>query len=342
MSKYVLSCDWGTSAFRLRLAASEELRVIGEVASRDGIAATYDSWKQRHEQKVASRTPEGVGEPAEVMQDRQAFYRSVLKKQISALSGKVSISTDGIPLIISGMASSSIGMTEIPYASMPFPLDGSGVVTRRLPAEEDFLHEILIISGVQNQLDVMRGEETEMLGLADLAEDTAGDPVFIFPGTHSKHLYVRGGAMTDFETFMTGELFHLMRHHSVLKDSVEEADSNDLERSLLNAFRQGVGRSGTSGLLQGLFSVRVNQLFGNLDRKQNFYYLSGLLIGSELRELIKKKPPHLVLCCGSRLSGLYRLAVEELGWLTKTTLVPPERMDKAALAGQVKLYNNLT
>ena len=324
MKDRLLGCDWGTSSFRLRLVDTRSHRIIGEILSREGVASTFDAWQAggNHE-------------------NRDEFFRRQLKKQIDALSTQLSAGLDSVAIVISGMASSSIGMQELPYATLPFAVDGSGVSTRRFDALAGFPHEITLISGVRSQQDVMRGEETQLIGLVALL-DASGyesrEATFIFPGTHSKHLRVRNGQLTDFQTFMTGEVFHLMATHSILKTSVDTRDLPERADDL-DAFKRGVKESVRSNVLNGLFTVRTNLLFNALDKKQNYFYLSGLLIGTEVKHFLEEDG-QLVLCSGSNLYEFYRLALEGLNLSDRTTIVPPDLVDRAAVAGQIKIFQD--
>src|SRR5262245_25963657 len=107
--KRIISCDWGTSSLRLRLVDAKAMKVLGEVASDAGIANTFERWK-------ASGSTET---------DRVSFYQSVLNREIERLEKLMSFSLQGDPVVVSGMASSTMGMMELPYKRMPFALDGS-------------------------------------------------------------------------------------------------------------------------------------------------------------------------------------------------------------------------
>ncbi|MDB5240173.1 MAG: 2-keto-3-deoxy-galactonokinase [Spirosoma sp.] len=330
MTTYLLCCDWGTSFFRLRLMSQLTFECIAEVSSQSGIAGTFEGWKT-----AAKRI--GVS--------RDDFFRQQLKTQIDLLATKTSIRLAGIPMVLSGMASSSIGMAEVPYATLPFAVDGSQASIRHFTTQTGFPHEILLISGVRSLQDVMRGEETQLTGLIallDLPVHEAGEAIFIFPGTHSKHMYIREGQLLNFDTYMTGELFDLMATQSILNASVDISNLSTLARPDLVAFKQGVGAAQSSTLLNRLFTVRTNQLFDKLTRKQNALYLSGLLIGSELKNLQENEKAKIVLCSGSSLSRFYTLAMETVGLTKRTVVVPPELIDQAASVGQILLFQNQT
>jgi len=326
MKNLLLCCDWGTTSFRLRLVNIQDQEVVGEILSLDGIASTFNSWKAIEDTVL----------------DKQTFFTNHLQKQISLLASQLHMKLDGTVIIISGMASSSIGLFEVPYANLPFDLDGSLVNVHRFESTADCPHDILLISGICSEDDVMRGEETQMIGLVELLKLSGKDSILIFPGTHSKHLYIKGNKLVDFQTYMTGEVFKIVSAHSILKDSIEISVLPEYSLEEKNAFRLGVQSTDSTGVLKGLFRVRTNQLFNKLTKKENACYLSGLLIGSEIKHLLDENGIQLVLCSGNNLSELYKLAIEELDLSERTITVSSDIVDKATIAGQVKIYQNQT
>ena len=99
-------------------------------------------------------------------------------------------------------------------------------------------------------------------------------------------------------------------------------------------FRKGIAASADSSVLHNIFSVRTNELFEVLDKHQNSIYLSGLLIGAELRCLLNEEKLPIILCSGSNLHKFYKLALDELGFMNRTTILSNEIIDKAAILGQ--------
>jgi len=324
MKQHLLCCDWGTTSFRLRLVDANDYRILAGIQSDIGISTTFQSWKDQGQDESK----------------RINFYLQKLNTQILALGEKSSVALENIPVILSGMASSTIGMEEIEYASVPFPLDGSSASVRTFNSTNDFFHQFTLVSGVRTERDVMRGEETQIVGLFNLPEITFPEQsVFIFPGTHSKHIQVEKKVITDFQTFMTGEIFSLLSERSILKDSIEISSGSGLTNPVnVDAFKLGVKTSGTLAILHSLFTVRTNQLFNKLAKEQNFFYLSGLLIGTELRSLLEKDAGRFIICSGNNLHEHYKLAVEEIGLTKDTIFIPPQLIDKATIAGQVKIF----
>ena len=273
------------------------------------------------------------------------YYSNILKSSIHELGNKSSNTLENIPIIVSGMASSSLGMEEVPYAELPFNINGTQASVKIFENFNGPDANLVLVSGVKSYEDVMRGEEAQLIGLIKLNEvfvQEQEEVVFVFPGTHSKHIFVKNEQVTDFKTFMTGEMFNILSEYSILKDSVDLNKSSGLiEPADIEAFKYGVEVSGASSLLHNLFTVRTMQLFGKFGKDQNSYYLSGLLIGTELRQLSSGIYNHLVICSGKHLYDHYKIAVEMLSFQVKTTFIQSDLIDKATIAGQVQLFNAL-
>jgi 2-dehydro-3-deoxygalactonokinase len=288
--KFFISADWGTTHLRLRIVDKDRRRVIHEVKSPHGIAATHEQWRES-----------GQGQ-----EKRLAFYQTVLLRQVRRLQPPTGLSLQDLPVIISGMASSSVGMMELPYQPVPYDVGGSDLLRVALPATDAFPHAILLVSGARTAHDVMRGEEVQLAG----CPVSEGEGLYLFPGTHSKHVRVKEGKVVDFSTYMTGEFFHLLSARSILAASVT-ADEADPAMTA-PAFQQGVKDSLHHSLLHNAFLVRTNQLLGGWTKEDNYHYLSGLLIGAELGHLAGRGGS-VTLVCSGRLKENYSMACGVLG-----------------------------
>jgi 2-dehydro-3-deoxygalactonokinase len=331
LKPYLISCDWGTTTCRVRLVNTNNHQILDEYVSQEGISRTHEAWK-------ATSSPP---------QYKCLFFKNALKKHITILAEQSKKPLEGIDIALSGMASSSIGLYELPYASTPFDLDGNHLKIHEIEADENLAHKIFLISGVRCEDDVMRGEETQMIGLNALLglntvtperhDDASvkGDCILILPGTHSKHIHIKNNYLTAVNTFMTGEMFNILSHYSILKDSIETLDVQHFTQQAQNAFNMGVLETNTTSLLNSLFKVRTNQLFQKMDKTENAFYLSGLLIGYELKYLVAIENEQLILCSGNNLYGFYKSAIDILGLTERTIIVPSETLDKAVVIGQI-------
>ena len=313
-----LSCDWGTSFFRLCFAENSVLKMSS--AENQGIASCFDLYKK-------SGKEEG---------ERFLFYRNILDENISLLQQQLKISLQKVPIVISGMASSSIGMIHLPYKEIPVKADGSEFLVRRIAPVSGFAHEIILISGLKTDDDVIRGEETQLAGCE---HDLNDEELFIFPGTHSKHIRVKEGRVADFRTYMTGEFFELLSAKSILAASVEKGNGLGDKGNKIS-FEAGVNASGEANLLHASFVVRTNQLFDKLSSIENYYYLSGLLIGTELRELRKNSFKKITLVINDTLKPYYTTACNILGLQEVAELIIQDA-GRALLKGQSRIYNEL-
>lgn len=178
----------------------------------------------------------------------------------------------------------------------------------------------------------MRGEEVQLLGLKELLPK--GDCVCILPGTHSKHIWIEKGVVTIFQTFMTGEVFELLKVHSILSNSV--ASSSKVETTL-DFFKKGVVASTKGNILNLLFKIRTNTLLHDLSPVANHAYLSGLIIGTELKTL-QQQANHIVLSSSYPLSFLYENAIKTLFPKQAFTLIPPEKLVTAIPKAHSYLY----
>jgi 2-dehydro-3-deoxygalactonokinase len=323
--KQFLSCDWGTSSLRLRLVNADGLGVIDAASSNEGIAATFALWQ-------ASGKPE---------EDRAAFYLDILKPHIAGMEDRWGASLSGIPVIISGMASSTIGLIEIPYTSLPVNVLDAGVNTAFISQNDLFDHDTIIISGIRTNDDVIRGEETQLIGCVDLKGNLIEDELFLFPGTHSKHIHVKHNEIIDIKTYMTGEFFELLSQKSILKNSVEAGiDPNSTDH--WNSFKMGITDAVDNNLLNAAFRVRTNNLFGKLSKSENHSYLSGLLIATELKELANIGAKNITMVCNDQLSALYHYALQALNIPGTIAIFDNNRAGEAIIRGQFKIYNQIS
>lgn len=235
--------------------------------------------------------------------------------------------------LISGMAGSRQGWQEAPYC--PCPAGFAELGQHLLWLHDD---RIALVPGLScmnpdalSTPDVMRGEEVQIFGALQLAgRDSA---TLVLPGTHSKWAQVQNGRVTRFSTFMTGEMYALLSQHSILGKTL------DLNGAFDEAtFLQGIDQSQQAGsVLNKLFAVRTLGLFDRMPAAALPSYLSGLLIGEELRIQSMANAQGPVILIGSdTLTLRYTLALQHLG------ITCQSRGAEATWAGLHALAANLT
>lgn len=223
-----------------------------------------------------------------------------------------------LPVLMIGMVGSRQGWIEVPYRECPVSIADLAAAIRPVPDPPPDWPDVRILPGVSRpaagqRLDVMRGEEAQVFGALGEGERHA---LLCLPGTHSKWVKVKSGVIADFATAMTGELRQVLREHSILGALMPQDGEPDAA-----AFAAGVRRSGEpGGLSHHLFSVRAEPLFGRLAATALDAYLSGILIGHEIRELAPLFPGayRIKLVADGRLRALYGDALTALGWTVET------------------------
>ncbi len=189
----------------------------------------------------------------------------------------------GTRCLMAGMVGSRQGWVEAAY--VPCPCGRDDFVARLQPIGDASAkrRDIAIVPGascvVDGVPDVLRGEEVKAIGVLELlGTDSA---VVLSPGTHSKWMTLDKGRLVHFSTAMSGEFYALLRRHSILGRGLPPEGDDVLDGA---AFDAGVRRAvAACGLLQTAFGVRTRSLFGELPAKSLASYLSGLVIGEELR-----------------------------------------------------------
>jgi 2-dehydro-3-deoxygalactonokinase len=278
--RYVLG-DWGTSRLRLFLL------------ERDAVADTCEG--------------PGIG----------ALAASPAATRVQALADLIAPWTSGklpIRVFLSGMAGSRNGLLDVPYAELPLRRE---TWSRKSATLQTPSMHITIAAGVRRggdgkSPDVMRGEEAQIFGAMQLYPALGrGLHAVVLPGTHSKWVALSDGAVTRFRSALTGELYALLRVHSTLfrTDTVARPARkvNDAEQSA--GFSAGVERSAEAdgGLLATLFEARAAQLLDARSQSWAAGFLSGLLIGCEIREMAGTFRTNASICIigDAKLTDLY-------------------------------------
>ncbi|AFV00528.1 2-dehydro-3-deoxygalactonokinase [Simiduia agarivorans] len=265
-----LFCDWGTSSFRLFLV-NEQGDVVTHTASSQGV----------------SRLPRAE-QPAYLLAQAQQLVTSPAD----------------LDVLICGMAGSGLGLANAGYQACP--ADARQLARHLVPVTVPSLGRVQLVPGLSDEqtgADVMRGEETQLLGWLCMSElHQHGQHRVCLPGTHSKWVQVQEGVIRGFSTAFTGELYGLLVSQSTLKPAT---DSHSDE-----GFQLGLDASRSKQpLLNSLFTTRSKVLLYQMPAECAASYLSGLLIGTEVREFSAAGDGPVHIIANGRLSALYAKAM---------------------------------
>ncbi len=307
LPRYFISCDWGTSNFRLRVVETKSLQLLAEHTTDQGVKAVYGKYQDQSE---ASQFQ---------------FFSQYLKAQLQQLPEEHRQHL----VVASGMASSNIGLRELPYADLPFNQNGEQLIWKHI-TESDL--DLMLISGVKSTDGVMRGEEIQAVGLEEFLS-SCPKGTLLLPGTHSKHITFDQQKFQGFKTFMTGELFDILSRQSILARS---ATYTPWSKAREPAFQEGLYLGLNRQLTASLFTIRAKHLLYNENREDNYYKLSGMLIGDELAYLKEYVEP-VILAASDPVFSLYQLALKSIIVPEQLLLLEGKVLEKALLVGQKKI-----
>lgn len=299
-----VAVDWGTTSFRLWLM-SRSGNVLAERRSAEGMT-------------TAMRTG----------------FAQVLASHLSAISAP-----EGLPVIICGMAGARQGWIEAGYVDVPANL--SEIMQRATPVPNQN-SDIRILPGLAQRdgimPDVMRGEETQLLGALSTQYRT-GSQLVCMPGTHSKWVRVRDLNVTQFSTFMTGEIFDVVSKQTILSHAIVDAETFDGD---LPAFRNAVIDiyNHPHMATNRFFTLRSGQLLHGLSATDAKAKLSGTMIGLEIAGAHASAPPDssVVLVASGALGELYKSAFQALS-IDFTTIDADDAVRRGLIAAATSIWH---
>ena len=249
-----LGVDWGTSNLRVYLV-SQGGQVIEQTQSAKGI-----------------------------LHCSQGTFGDTLTQ----LAGSWLTKWPQLSVYMAGMIGSKQGWRETSY--LPCPIHIDDIASQLVPLSFDGTRKCWIVPGLScttpdGTPDVMRGEETQLIGA--IHRQRTGSQLYCLPGTHAKWVHVKDGVIQHFATYMTGELFDILQHHGLLSVWMQDVPQEDKKEWFLKGVELA---NKQTGLLHHLFGVRSLSLEGTLPPKHQRSYLSGLLIGHELRAPLQHIP----------------------------------------------------
>lgn len=268
----MIAVDWGTSNFRAFLLDAD-----GTILSRRS-------------------SPRGI------LQVEGAQFADALRAEVGEW-----LAQGESRILLCGMVGSRQGWVEAKYLPCPVGISDLANSVTKVPFDSA---DIRLVPGVAAQdidgiPEVMRGEETQA---ASLLESSANDSLVCFPGTHSKWIHLIDHKIASFTTSMTGEMYAAIRKQTILGRTMAADSLTDNA-----AFLQGIARSANAGgLLHHLFGVRTLTLMDKLKEEAAASYLSGLLIGHEVRSAMPN-PGSVHLVGAAPLCALYAQAIEACG-----------------------------
>ncbi len=224
----------------------------------------------------------------------------------AAAVAEVRAHAPGLPLLMAGMVGSNRGWREVPYVPAPATLADIAANVAWVEPDVGIVPGVSFVDGAH--ADVMRGEEVQLFGACALAAVDC-DGLVCHPGTHTKWVEMEAGAIARFRTVMTGDLFAALQRHSILSDLLAQPAPVDA------SFAAGVDHGfAHADLTAELFAARARVLLGQREASSVAPYVSGLLIGSDLRTGLGRLRADVVPVLGApALTARFAAALTRVG-----------------------------
>lgn len=323
---HILTIDTGTTNTRVTLW-------------RDGVVIAH----QAHEVGVRDTAISG---------NREKLKNGVRATLLKTLE-EAELTENDISLVLgSGMISSNVGLFELPHVLAPAGLQqlARGMVSVTIP--EVFSKPLWFVPGVRNvveniglhnceSMDMMRGEEVEVIGVIDQMGIT-GPAMMVMPGSHSKFVCIDDkNRITGCVTTLAGELMYVITHNTILAQSLESSFATAISPEMLLA---GAKSAQTIGLGRTCFNVRILDQFTIYERNDRANFLLGAILGADLLTLknstaIKMLPGTPVIICGKPImkEALALLIQNDDYFSGKVTVVSDEVQAHLAGLGAIKV-----
>ena len=268
---------------------------------------------------------------------KEILVQAVRQAIVDLLAKNNLIEADVTCVLASGMITSEFGLCSLPHITVPAGIRELHDTMHRIQLPEITSIPFVFIRGVRqsgatlNEIDIMRGEETELIGLIDHAAENS---LFVLPGSHSKLILTdESGRITSFKTMLTGEMIYALSQNTILKDVV------DLSVDQINDdyLHQGYEYARKNGLNEALFKVRVLKIVGGHSKEQMYSFFLGAVLSDEICAIVQSDVTRVVI--GGRKQ--IRLATAQLlrQFSDKTVCcLTDEQVERSVSNGMIRIY----
>ena len=276
----------------------------------------------------------GVGKSLE----NKNILKSTIKDGIDKILSKNNMqSSEILRILASGMLTSEYGIYTLEHIKTP-----AGIKELHKSMTETVISEIsdipfVLVRGVKTDCksfedaDMMRGEETELMGIAD---SIYGECVYILPGSHSKIIKTNNaGKITDFSTMLTGEMIAAVSQNTILRAAV------DIEKAILSNeyLMKGFEYCKENGINKALFKVRVIKNIFSRSVDEVYSFFMGVVLCGEISEIIKLNPKSVVIGGKRQIKkAMYEILKDNISG--KIICVSDTEAEEAAANGMVKIF----
>lgn len=240
-------------------------------------------------------------------------------------------------IIASGMVTSELGIYPLEHRVAPAGIREMHSSMEKAEIKEISQKPFYFIRGVKTEgkdfekIDMMRGEETELIGLCEKIKESC---IYILPGSHSKIIETDGeGRIADFSTMLTGEMIAALSQNTILKNSLDLENAELCEEYLISGYEY----CKENGINKSLFKVRVIKNMLSLGNDEAYSFFMGAVLFGEIREIVKKNPKEIVVGGKAQIKNAMNVLLSR-NLDCPVSVVGDERASVASAVGMVKIY----
>ncbi len=282
-------------------------------------------------QRIVQTVKLSVG--ARIGIDNKKLLVSEIKKAVCGLSEGEQIER----ILASGMITSEFGLYNLPHISAPAGIAQlhGGMCEVVLDGISDipivFIPGVKVSDGTLQNTDMMRGEETELIGLAEYGYNEC---IYVLPGSHSKIIRVDScGRISDFSTMLTGEMIAALSGATILKDAVSLNQSETDDEFLI----KGYDYCSRSGINEALFKIRVLKNMFGATEKEVYSFFIGVVLQAEISKIADTDVKKIIIGGKEQIkNAMYRLLRHSCD--KEVILVSDEMADSAPSLGMIRIY----
>lgn len=269
--------------------------------------------------------------------DDKDGLKAAIKEGIDEILSRNNITESDICRILaSGMITSEFGLCPLPHTTVPAGIEELHNTMHEVVMEEISTLPIVFVRGVKTDCeslesaDMMRGEETELMGILD---GDAEECVYVLPGSHSKIIHTDGGRITDFATMLTGEMIASLSQNTILKDAVDLSCTDVDEEYLL----KGYFCCENKGINEALFKTRILKNIFGCNREQTYSFFLGVVLQGEIDSLVKCGGEKIVLGGKSQIKNAMNVILKNVTE-KKVVCLSDDAVDNSTSMGLIKIY----
>jgi len=284
--------------------------------------------------KVIDTLKFGVGARAGI-DDKKILENTVKNGIIEILKNNKKTETDITRILASGMITSEFGLCQLDHITAPAGIKELNEKMHEVILENISKIPFVFIRGVKtacsvlSDADMMRGEETELMGISQ-----GGEGTYILPGSHSKIIRTdKDGRILTFSTMLTGEMAASLSANTILKDAVDFKNTKTDEEYLLKGYEY----CSEKGINEALFKVRIlkNIFKENADRVYSFFM--GIILCNEINFVLKENPPKIVIGGKKQIKEAMEVILKKK-CNSEIILASDDIVDSSSSIGMIKVF----